>query len=36
MKSVMRYSGPWMLLYHPVYSVKHLLNKSKKQIKSVE
>ncbi|CAM3913945.1 nitrous oxide-stimulated promoter family protein [Mesobacillus zeae] len=27
MKSVMRFSGPWMLLYHPVYSVKHLLNK---------
>ena len=27
MKSVMRYSGPWMVLYHPVYSVKHLLNK---------
>lgn len=27
MKDVMRYSGPWMLLYHPVYSVKHLLNK---------
>ncbi|WP_147533435.1 nitrous oxide-stimulated promoter family protein [Bacillus marasmi] len=27
MKAVMRYSGPWMLLYHPVYSVKHLLNK---------
>jgi hypothetical protein len=36
MKSVMRYSGPWMLLYHPVYSVKHLLNKPNKQIKSVE
>ncbi|WP_071458500.1 nitrous oxide-stimulated promoter family protein [Bacillus massilinigeriensis] len=27
MKSVMRYSGPWMLLYHPIYSIKHLLNK---------
>ncbi len=27
MKAVMRYSGPWMMLYHPVYSVKHLLNK---------
>lgn len=27
MKAVMRFSGPWMLLYHPVYSVKHLLNK---------
>lgn len=27
MKAVMRYSGPWMLLYHPVYAVKHLLNK---------
>ncbi|WP_033826784.1 nitrous oxide-stimulated promoter family protein [Bacillus andreraoultii] len=25
-KEVMRYSGPWMLLYHPVYSVLHLLN----------
>ncbi len=27
MKVVMRYSGKWMMLYHPVYSVKHLLNK---------
>jgi hypothetical protein len=27
MKAVMRFSGPWMLLYHPIYSVKHLLNK---------
>lgn len=27
MKTVMRYSGPWMLIYHPVYAVKHLLNK---------
>lgn len=26
-KKVMRYSGPWMVLYHPVYSIKHLLNK---------
>ena len=25
-KSVMRYAGPWMLLYHPVYSVKHLIS----------
>jgi hypothetical protein len=27
MKAVMRYSGRWMLLYYPIYSVKHLLNK---------
>ncbi|WHY87497.1 nitrous oxide-stimulated promoter family protein [Neobacillus novalis] len=27
MKNVMRHAGPWMLLYHPVYSVKHLLNR---------
>ncbi|MBA4603236.1 nitrous oxide-stimulated promoter family protein [Thermoactinomyces mirandus] len=26
-KRVMRYSGMWMLLYHPVYSVKHLLKR---------
>ncbi|MBS4213516.1 MULTISPECIES: nitrous oxide-stimulated promoter family protein [Neobacillus] len=26
-KAVMRYSGPWMLLYHPIYGVKHLFNK---------
>lgn len=26
-KAVMRYSGKWMLLYHPVVSVKHLLKK---------
>jgi hypothetical protein len=23
-KAVMRYTGPWMLVYHPLYSVKHL------------
>ncbi|MEH7176917.1 nitrous oxide-stimulated promoter family protein [Neobacillus vireti] len=33
MKKVMRYSGPWMMLYHPVYAVKHLLNKPKTQLK---
>jgi hypothetical protein len=27
MKAVMRFSGPWMLLYHPIYSIKHLLNR---------
>ncbi|MBM4765196.1 nitrous oxide-stimulated promoter family protein [Bacillus sp. B15-48] len=26
---VMRYSGPWMLAYHPIYSVKHLLDRGK-------
>jgi superfamily II helicase len=26
-KSVMRFSGPRMLVYHPIYAVKHLLNK---------
>ena len=26
-KTVMRYSGPWMMLYHPVYSIKHIFNK---------
>jgi hypothetical protein len=36
MKSVMRFSGPWMLLYHPVYSIKHLLNKPKEPVKPVE
>lgn len=32
MKQVMRYSGPRMLLYHPMLAIKHLLkeNKSKK------
>lgn len=24
-KKVMRYSGKWMLLYHPIYSIKHLV-----------
>lgn len=28
-KTVMRYSGKWMLLYHPVFSIKHLLKKKK-------
>lgn len=23
-KGVMRYSGPWMLLYHPIESIKHI------------
>lgn len=23
-KEVMRYSGPWMLLYHPMESIKHI------------
>ncbi|WP_436836471.1 nitrous oxide-stimulated promoter family protein [Paenibacillus tritici] len=23
-KEVMRYSGPWMLLYHPVESIRHI------------
>lgn len=26
-KDVMRFSGPWMLLYHPLYAVKHLFKK---------
>ncbi len=26
-KEIMRFSGPWMLLYHPIFSVKHLLKK---------
>lgn len=26
-RAVMRYSGKWMLILHPVYSIKHLLNK---------
>ncbi|MEH7113092.1 nitrous oxide-stimulated promoter family protein [Neobacillus niacini] len=30
MKAVMRYSGPWMMLYHPVYAVMHLMNRPKK------
>ncbi len=33
MKTVMQYAGPWMMLYHPVYAVKHLLNKPKRQLK---
>ncbi|WP_445667496.1 nitrous oxide-stimulated promoter family protein [Paenibacillus sp. FSL H3-0321] len=23
-KDVMRYSGPWMLLYHPIESIRHI------------
>jgi hypothetical protein len=26
-KTVMRTAGPWMLLYHPIYSVRHLLSR---------
>lgn len=33
MKTVMRYSGAWMMLYHPVYAVKHLMNKPKRKLK---
>ncbi len=25
MKRVMRYSGPWMLLYHPVLAIRHII-----------
>jgi hypothetical protein len=25
-KAVMHYTGPWMLVYHPVFSVKHLIS----------
>ncbi|MDE6195445.1 MAG: nitrous oxide-stimulated promoter family protein [Erysipelotrichaceae bacterium] len=25
MKRVMRYSGPWMLLYHPILAIRHLI-----------
>lgn len=28
-KKVMRYSGKWMLLYHPIYSIKHLVKTKK-------
>ena len=24
MKQVMRYSGPWMLLYHPILTIRHM------------
>ncbi|NLL42111.1 MAG: nitrous oxide-stimulated promoter family protein [Firmicutes bacterium] len=24
-KEVMRYSGPWMLLYHPVLTIRHVI-----------
>lgn len=36
MKAVMRYAGPWMMIYHPIYSVKHLLNKPKSNRKAVK
>lgn len=26
-KKVMRYSGPWMLIYHPIMAIKHVLKK---------
>ena len=31
-KSVMRFSGPWMFLYHPIMAISHLIEtrKSKK------
>ena len=32
-KQVMRYSGPWMLLYHPVLAVKHVWQEKRHQIK---
>lgn len=28
---VMRYSGPRMMIYHPIMSIEHLLSKLKKQ-----
>lgn len=34
-KAVMRFSGPWMLLYHPVLAIRHLTEtiKQKKKLK---
>ena len=26
-RAVMRFSGPWMLLYHPIMAIKHLFQK---------
>lgn len=26
-KQVMRFSGPWMLIYHPIMVIKHILKK---------
>lgn len=25
MKRVMRYSGPWMLFYHPILAIRHII-----------
>ena len=30
-KEVMRFSGPWMLLYHPVMAIKHLIEDIKQK-----
>ncbi|MFC2821208.1 MAG: nitrous oxide-stimulated promoter family protein [Spirochaetales bacterium] len=34
-RSVMRYSGPRMMLYHPVIALKHLIQ-TKKQMKQIK
>lgn len=33
-RKVMRFSGPWMLLYHPVTAIRHIIesNKEKKRL----
>ena len=30
-RAVMRFSGPWMLLYHPVMAVRHMIETKKEQ-----
>ncbi len=34
-RKVMRFSGPWMILYHPVMAVRHVIE-SKKEKKRLE
>lgn len=30
-RTVMRFSGPWMLLYHPVTAIRHLIETKREQ-----
>ena len=35
-RQVMRFSGPWMLLYHPVLAVRHLIESQKEKRRIAE
>ena len=35
-REVMRYSGPWMLLYHPILTIRHLIEEQRAKKRQTE